>query len=208
MERHSEYRNGMMRKSSKKYLHFVLYHPRLVCRIMASMNAVFFMAFSTILLCNLWYTVNHQHQPSSTSKTSNDDATFGLDSIIPVGLMYKNEGKVITKSLTNLSFTGTLCIVNIRLVMATFNRNLYSIYIWLLVHTTHMLYSLSINLWFGMSKGYNSLICLALFNTMLYLLFISIVALFWLEERRIIRLQMRAFDKAASSQERMVKVII
>ncbi|KAL5244044.1 hypothetical protein ACI65C_011454 [Semiaphis heraclei] len=140
-------------------------------------------------------------------------ATFSLDSIIPVGLMYKNEdvkmcNEVINKSLSNLSFTGMLCFVNVRLVKATYNRNLYSIYIWLFVHTTHMLYSLSINLWFGVSKGYNSLICLALFNTMLYLLFISFVALFLWEERRIIRLQMRAFYKAVSIQKRMVKFVV
>lgn len=49
------------------------------------------------------------------------DLTFGLDLQIPVGLMNKNEDKVITKSLFNLCFTGMMLLVNIRLYMATYN---------------------------------------------------------------------------------------
>ncbi|XP_022181099.1 uncharacterized protein LOC111041194 [Myzus persicae] len=203
MEPHSDCRNRTMSKSVRLYLHYVFYHPRLVCRIMASLNGVFFMALSSILLCKIWYAVYSKHQSSLTSKPSNDDLTFGLDLQIPVGLMNKNEDKVITKSLFNLCFTGMMLLVNIRLYMATYNRDLCSISIWLFVHTTHMLYSLSINLWVGVAKGYNSLIYLALFNTLLYLLFISLVALFWMEERCSMRIPMRANEKAGTSQERM-----
>ncbi|XP_060860751.1 uncharacterized protein LOC132938101 [Metopolophium dirhodum] len=202
MERYNNYRNRMMRRSVRQYIHFVFYNPRLVCRIMSSLNGVFFTALSMILVYNILCATYFKQQSPSTSKPSKDEVTFDLDLQIPVGLVYKNDGKVITKSLFNLIFTSTMLFVNIRLLLATYNRNLCSISIWLFVHTTHMLYSLSVNLWVGASKGYNSLIYLAMFNTLLYLLFISLVALFWMEERCNTCIPTRTNDKPATSQER------
>ncbi|XP_003242643.1 uncharacterized protein LOC100569778 [Acyrthosiphon pisum] len=202
MERYNDYRNRMMRRSVRQYFHFVYYNPRLICRIMSSVNGVFFMALSMILVYNILCDTYFKQQSSSTSKPSKDEVNYDLDLQLPVGLVYKNERKVITKSLFNLIFTLMMLLVNIRLLYATYKRNLYSISIWLFVHTTHMLYSLSVNLWVGASKGYNSLIYLAMFNTLIYFLFISLVALFWMEERCINHMPRCINDKAATSQER------
>ncbi|CAI6350655.1 unnamed protein product [Macrosiphum euphorbiae] len=168
---------------------------------MSCLNVIFFTALSTILVYNIFCATYVKQQSSSTFKPSEDEEELDLDLQIPVELVYKNQGKVITKSMLNLIFTATMLLVNIRLLLATYNRNLYSISIWLFVHTTHMLYSLYVNLWVGASKDYNSLIYLAMFNTLLYLLFISLVALFWMEERCSTSIPMCTKDKAATSQE-------
>ncbi|KAL4119034.1 hypothetical protein QTP88_011907 [Uroleucon formosanum] len=70
MERNYVYKIGMIGRTARLFLHYVYYNPRIVCRVMAAVNGIFFMVFSMILVNNILWATYFKRPSSSTSEPS------------------------------------------------------------------------------------------------------------------------------------------
>ncbi|XP_060833589.1 uncharacterized protein LOC132917070 [Rhopalosiphum padi] len=180
-----ECRRRTMRRSANDFFCFLVNNPRTVCRIMSIMIVIILSSLSTDYLLQELY--------AKKIDLKNNDYDFAKPSshidmeaeLLQINMNLKNVAKMIRFFVCHLGFVFmTISLyANVLLFKATYKRNLQSIKIWLFVHTLHMAYSLSINVWIGIYKNSYCLIILTMFNTILYLLLILLVILFWMNER-------------------------
>ncbi|KAF0759198.1 Uncharacterized protein FWK35_00015258 [Aphis craccivora] len=191
----------------------LLFQPKIISKIKAQSihyrgNLLFPVRFKIILYNFITLTSNNQwigHQTIIHDKTSVrmrgidkiclslfpipahfplfDIKFYGEVNLIHYKLTDENVDRAIYSLVSRMFFLGVFLFVNMSLLTATSTRNLKSIVIWLLAHTTHMFYTLSFNIWVGVYTNTMSIILISIFNTMLYFMFIFMVMLFWLSER-------------------------
>ncbi|XP_026823118.1 uncharacterized protein LOC113561094 [Rhopalosiphum maidis] len=176
-----ECRRRTVRRSANEYFCFLINNPRTVCRIMSMMILVILSSLSTDYVLQV---LNAQKINLKNNDFANPSLHLDVEAeLLQINMSLKNFNKIFRFFVCHLGYVSIFLFANVLLLKATYKRNLQSIKIWLFVHISHMTYSLSINVWIGIYKNSYCLLTLTVFNTILYLLFISLVILFWMNER-------------------------
>ncbi|XP_050057691.1 uncharacterized protein LOC114123602 [Aphis gossypii] len=176
-----DYKIKTINSATVDYLCYAFHFPRPICKIMALLCMVFLFSGITSHIINLIYVIAFKLKINFMS--SQNFKFYGEMNLIHYKLTDENVDKTIYMLVYRLFFLCVFLIVNFSLLMATNKRNIKSIVIWLLAHTTHMFYTLSFNIWIGIYTHTIPIILISIFNTTLYLMFIFMVTLFWLNER-------------------------